>query len=120
MQCSAWLERNLGMSDTATGKSLSQAAVAARGPASAVMNSDTRRERLSDDLMDAIAQGVCLVDRNFVVRPVNRRFMEMFDMPAEFASPGRHFGDYIRHSLMRWTDDEDEIERRVAAVLADF
>ncbi len=76
--------------------------------------------RLLDSVLTCIAQGVCVVDRSLTVRLMNPRFIEMFDLPADYARPGRPVADYIEWSVARWTVDRAERRRLVEDVLHSF
>ncbi|MFN3852840.1 MAG: PAS-domain containing protein [Phreatobacter sp.] len=72
---------------------------------------------LMDATLDAMAQGLCVFDRDFRVIVMNRRYLEIYGLDPAFARPGVAMLDLIRHSVARNVHAEGYCAE---AIYADF
>lgn len=69
--------------------------------------------------LDLIDQGFTLIDQDLRLLAWNQAFLQLLDFPAELASPGCAFEDFIRHNAQRGEygpgDAEQQIAERITA-----
>jgi histidine kinase len=67
--------------------------------------------------LEHLSQGVSVVDAHLRLTAVNRRYIELFRLPAELIRTGRPIEDILRHNarrgLMGTGDPEEAVRRRI-------
>jgi signal transduction histidine kinase len=71
------------------------------------------RELLHDTL-DNLSQGVFVVDQDLRLIVWNRRFVEMFELPADYLYVGRPLADVVRRNALRGEYGPGDVEALVA------
>ena len=83
-------------------------------------NEATRFAAYLDAVINALPQGVTVIDENLVIRLWNKSFEELLDLPPGLMKPGVTFEDVARSNAQRGEYGEVDIEAKVkeAAELA--
>ncbi|MGQ0588435.1 MAG: MHYT domain-containing protein [Sphingosinicella sp.] len=82
-----------------------------KGMADALVEAAAAREQLADDLkrqaeisaaaLDNMAQGLSLYDRHNRLVTFNRKYVELYDLPASVRVPGTPIAEVLRHMVER-------------------
>ena len=83
------------------------------------MLTEATRSKFTEAGLNLIQQALSIYDSELKLVVANRRFREMFALPARFAEPGADFGDLIRYLVGRGEygpqdDPEEAVRFRVA------
>ncbi|MEM8877157.1 MAG: PAS-domain containing protein [Pseudomonadota bacterium] len=77
----------------------------------------TAKSEQMDVLLEAIDQGISMMDRNLNCAVLNSKFVELLEFPEELGRPGTPFEAFIRHNAQRGEygsgDVEDMVRERV-------
>jgi signal transduction histidine kinase len=71
-----------------------------------------------DAVINALPQGVTVIDENLVIRLWNRSFEQLLDLPAGLMRPGVTFEDVARSNALRGEYGEVDVETKVAEAAA--
>jgi PAS domain S-box-containing protein len=65
-------------------------------------------------MIEAIPQGVCVIDDDLKLRHANKRFGRLLDLPKNLTQPGVAFADVVRHNAQKGDYGPVDVEKRVA------
>jgi len=71
-----------------------------------------------DAVINALPQGVTVVDENLVIRLWNRSFEQLLDLPEGLMKPGVSFEDVARSNALRGEYGDVDVEAKVAEATA--
>jgi len=78
------------------------------------MGSATALERLLSLTLENMSQGLCLLDDELNYVFINRKCLELLELPTDFGKPGVKFADVIRFKANRGEYGPGDIEQQVA------
>jgi PAS domain S-box-containing protein len=78
------------------------------------------KSRFLETVLATIAQGICVIDGNLKVRLANERFLEMYDYPREFGTPGTPLDALLRWRAERGDYPPGDVDDLIAERLAQY
>ena len=67
--------------------------------------------------LEAMDQGISVVDADLHMNALNRRFCELLDFPQEMGRAGRDFADFVRYNAERGEYGPGDVEEKVRAMV---
>ena len=72
------------------------------------------RLEMLEAMIEAIPQGICVIDDTLRLKLANRRFGRLLGLPPQLTKPGAAFADIIRHNAKKGDYGPVDVEARVA------